>query len=58
MGRPSTKHWPTRARRALRDAFSGRLRFSLDGGARRKTGALVLMTPLVSSGSNSRISSR
>lgn len=37
-----------RARRALRNAFSGRLRFSLDGGARRKTGALVLMTPLVS----------
>ncbi len=37
-----------RAQRALRDAFSGRLRFSLDGGARRKTGALVLMTPLVS----------
>lgn len=37
-----------RARRAIRRAFSGRLRFSLDGGARRKTEALVLMTPLIS----------
>lgn len=37
-----------RARRALQRAFSGRLRFSLDDGARRKTEALVLMTPLVS----------
>jgi diacylglycerol kinase family enzyme len=37
-----------RARRALHHAFSGRLRFSLDGSARRKTEALVLMTPLVS----------
>lgn len=37
-----------RARRAMKNAFSGRLRFSLDGGTRRKTGALVLMTPLVS----------
>lgn len=37
-----------RARRAMRSAFSGRLRFSLDGTPRRKTEALVLMTPLVS----------
>lgn len=37
-----------RARRAMRSAFSGRLRFSLDGAPRRKTEALVLMTPLVS----------
>lgn len=37
-----------RAREAMHKAFSGRLRFSLDGGTRRKTGALVLMTPLVS----------
>ncbi len=37
-----------RARRAIRRAFSGRVRFSLDGGPRRKTEALVLMTPLVS----------
>ncbi len=37
-----------RARHAMSNAFSGRLRFSLDGGVRRKTGALVLMTPLVS----------
>lgn len=37
-----------RARRALHRAFSGRLRFSLDGGERRKTEALVLMTPLIS----------
>jgi len=41
-----------RAQRALRSAFSGRLRFSLDGGERRKTGALLLMTPLVSSALN------
>lgn len=37
-----------RAQRALRRAFTGRLRYSLDGGARRKTEALVLMTPLIS----------
>ncbi len=37
-----------RARRALQRAFTGRLRYSLDGSARRKTEALVLMTPLIS----------
>lgn len=37
-----------RARRALNRAFSGRLRFSLDGRARTKTEALVLMCPLIS----------
>lgn len=37
-----------RARRALRQAFSGRLRFSLDGKTRVKTEALVLMCPLIS----------
>ncbi len=37
-----------RARRALGRAFSGRLRFSLDGKARVKTEALVLMCPLIS----------
>ncbi len=37
-----------RARRALNRAFSGRLRFSLDGRARIKTEALVLMCPLIS----------
>lgn len=42
--------WRTiqRARRALRRAFSGRLRVSLDGRPRVKTEALVLMCPLVS----------
>ena len=37
-----------RAQRALTHAFSGRLRFSLDGRARRKVEALTLMCPLVS----------
>ncbi len=37
-----------RARRALRRAFSGSLRFSLEGGVRRKAEALSLMCPLVS----------
>lgn len=37
-----------RTRRALRRAFSGRLRFSLDGGPRTKAEALTLMCPLVS----------
>lgn len=39
-----------RARRALKRAFSGRLRFELDGGGRRKAEALTLMCPLVSRG--------
>ena len=38
-----------RARRAFRQAFSRRLRFSLDGRPRQKTEALTLMCPLVSS---------
>jgi diacylglycerol kinase family enzyme len=37
-----------RARRALGRAFSGRLRYSLDGGAREKAQALVFMCPLTS----------
>lgn len=37
-----------RGRRALRQAFSGRLRVSLDGRQRFKTEALVLMCPLIS----------
>lgn len=37
-----------RTQRALRRAFSGRLRFSLDGGPRAKAEALALMCPLVS----------
>ncbi len=36
------------ARRALRRAFSGRLRYSLDGSPRRKTEALVLISPMIS----------
>ena len=39
-----------RARRALLRAFKGRLRFTLDGGERRKAEALTLMCPLVSRG--------
>lgn len=39
-----------RARRALKRAFSGRLRFELDGRGRRKAEALTLMCPLVSRG--------
>lgn len=35
-------------RRALRRAFTGRLRFSLDGSARKKTEALVLISPMIS----------
>jgi len=35
-------------RRAWRRAFSGRLRFSLDGGEKRKTEALVLISPMIS----------
>lgn len=41
------KAW-IRTRRAIRRAFSGRLRFALDGGARSKAEALALMCPLVS----------
>jgi diacylglycerol kinase family enzyme len=37
-----------RARHALAHAFSGRLRFSLDGREKRKARALTLMCPLVS----------
>lgn len=36
------------ARRALKRAFSGRLRYSLDGAERRKTEALVLISPMIS----------
>ena len=36
------------ARRALRRAFSGRLRFSLDGGRARRSEALVLISPMIS----------
>lgn len=35
-------------RRALRRAFSGRLRYSLDGSIRKKTEALVLISPMIS----------
>jgi diacylglycerol kinase family enzyme len=38
-----------RAQRALKRAFSGRLRFSLDGRPTQKSEALTLMCPLVSS---------
>lgn len=37
-----------RARRALRRAFSGRLRYALDDGPRGKAAALSFLTPLVS----------
>jgi diacylglycerol kinase family enzyme len=37
-----------RARRALSRAFTGRLRYSLDGGEREKAEALVLMCPIAS----------
>jgi diacylglycerol kinase family enzyme len=37
-----------RARRAFRRAFSGRLRYALDGGPREKAEALVFMCPYVS----------
>lgn len=36
-------------RRALRRAFSGRIRYRLDGGAPRRAEALVLISPLISS---------
>ncbi|CAN5179763.1 diacylglycerol kinase family protein [soil metagenome] len=35
-------------RRALRRAFTGRLRYALDGSARKKTEALVLISPMIS----------
>ena len=35
-------------RRALRRAFTGRLRYALDGGARKRTEALVLISPMIS----------
>jgi len=35
-------------RRALKRAFSGRLRFTLDGGDKRRTEALVLISPMIS----------
>lgn len=38
----------TYARRALRRAFSGRLRYSLDGRSERRTEALVLISPMIS----------
>ncbi|MFI4965571.1 MAG: diacylglycerol/lipid kinase family protein [Caulobacterales bacterium] len=37
-----------RARRAMRRAFEGRLRYTLDGGGREKAEALVFMCPLTS----------
>ena len=37
-----------RARRAIRRAFSGRLRYTLDGGPREKAEALMFMCPLTS----------
>ena len=36
------------ARRAFKRAFSGRLRFTLDGGDKRRTEALVLISPMIS----------
>jgi diacylglycerol kinase family enzyme len=36
------------ARRALKRAFSGRIRYQLDGGPRRRTEALVLISPMIS----------
>lgn len=38
----------TYARRALKRAFTGRLRFSLDGAQRRRAEALVLISPMIS----------
>ena len=35
-------------RRAFKRAFSGRLRFTLDGGEKRRTEALVLISPMIS----------
>jgi diacylglycerol kinase family enzyme len=37
-----------RAQRALKRAFTGRLRYALDGGPRRKAGAISVVGPLVS----------
>jgi diacylglycerol kinase family enzyme len=37
-----------RTRRALEQAFSGRLRYALDEGRRKKTAALSFLTPLIS----------
>ena len=42
-----------RAERAIKRAFGGRLRFSLDGGEPRHAEALTLMCPLVSRGAES-----
>ncbi|MFL5297457.1 MAG: diacylglycerol/lipid kinase family protein [Phenylobacterium sp.] len=41
-----------RARRAMRRAFSGRLRYAIDNGPRRKAEALVCMCPLTSRAMN------
>jgi diacylglycerol kinase family enzyme len=41
-----------RARRALRRAFAGRLRYILDAGQREKAEALIFMCPLTSRGMN------
>ena len=38
----------TYGRRALRRAFSGRMRFPLDGGTARRAEALVLISPMIS----------
>ena len=38
----------TRAQRAMQRAFTGRLRYALDGGAIEKTGTLILMCPIAS----------
>ncbi len=38
----------TYGRRALKKAFSGRVRYALDGGERQKAEALVLISPLIS----------
>lgn len=38
----------THARRAWRRAFSGRIRFNLDGGPRQRAEALVLISPMIS----------
>lgn len=38
----------TYGRRALKRAFTGRLRFSLDGGQKRRAEALVLISPMIS----------
>ena len=39
-------------RRALRRAFSGHIRFSLDGGVKRRAEALVLISPMISKAMN------